>query len=69
MNKILLSLATLALTASASAQTSDPSEHVEFDLTLALSGVTAPNSKGCVSANKQLDSFFFVCQEKDLDAA
>ncbi|MDE5870949.1 MAG: hypothetical protein K2H22_03240 [Muribaculaceae bacterium] len=71
MNKLITSLAALALTTTAFAADNDFSNTdtpVEYDLKLAISS-PRPNADGQVSADKSLESIFFVCEEKDLVAA
>ena len=71
MNRLITSLATLALatTAFAAGQDSSNSETpVEYDLKLAIS-TPRPNAEGQISANKSLESIFFVSEEKDLVTA
>lgn len=71
MNKLLTSLATLALATTAFAADHDSSNSetpVEYDLKLAISS-PRPNPEGQISAEKSLESIFFVCEEKDLAAA
>ena len=41
---------------------------IEYDLTLAINN-PKPNSDGQISADRSLESMFFVCEEKDLVAA